>query len=74
MKTALKLVSILLGINIGAATPHLSIRRISHQNEESLDFWPCLKCTVLHPLNIGLFYRGVATGEIKGLIYRKMTM
>lgn len=74
MRTALKLVSSLLGKNIGAATLHLRIRGISHQNEQSLDFWPCLKCTVLHPLNIGLFYRGVAPGEIKSLIYLGMTM
>lgn len=72
MKVALKLVSTLLDKNIGAATPHLSIRGISHQNEETLDFWLCLKCMVLHPLNI--FYRDVATGEIKALIYLKMTV
>lgn len=28
--------------------------------------------SALHPLNIGLLYRGVATGEINGLIYLKM--
>lgn len=39
---------------------------------KNLDFWLCLKCTVLHPLNI--FYRGVATGEIQGLIHLKMTV
>lgn len=38
VKTALKLFSTLLGKNTGAATPHLSIREISQQNEESLDF------------------------------------
>lgn len=36
----LKLVSILLGKNIGGATPHLNTRGVSHWNEQSLDFWP----------------------------------